>query len=143
VHRGHVEPLAPPPPRPPATPGEPESDVALIKAYPGIEPALLTAVADAGARGVVLEGTGRGNVPVGLFTAISELTDGDIPVAVASRCHRGAAPLEDTPLDIGLATKVGAIGARGPAPSKARVALMAALGDGGGVRTARAWFAEL
>ncbi|MEV4242642.1 hypothetical protein AB0J63_04445 [Streptosporangium canum] len=61
--------------RPPAAAGEPETDVALIKTYPGMDPVLLTAVVDAGARGVVLEGTGMANVPVSLFTTISELTE--------------------------------------------------------------------
>ncbi|MFE2381581.1 asparaginase [Streptomyces misionensis] len=143
VLRGRVEPISPPPVRPPEAAGEPESDVALIKTYPGIEPALLTAVVDAGARGIVLEGTGQGNVPVGLFTAIGELTEGDIPVVVASRCRTSTAPLEAMPLGTGLATKMGAIGARGLSPVKARIALMVALGTGGGVQAARAWFARL
>ncbi|MFH8411290.1 hypothetical protein ACH4FX_41985 [Streptomyces sp. NPDC018019] len=113
-----------------------------MKTYPGIEPALLITAADAGARGIVLEGTGQGNIPVGLFTVISELTDGDVPVVIASRCRTAAMPLEDMPAGAGLVTKGGAIGACGLAPSKARIALMAALGTGGGVQAACAWFAK-
>src|SRR6185369_5718589 len=75
-----VEVLAPPPPRPPAHDGDPELDVALVKTYPGIEAAALTAPVDAGARGVVLEGTGMYNVPASLLAAISDLTEWDIPV---------------------------------------------------------------
>lgn len=101
----------------------------------------LAYVRDAGAGGIVLEGTGQGNVPVGLFAAIGELTEWDIPVVVASRCRTSTAPLEDMPLGTGLATKVGAIGARGLTPVKARIALMVALGSGGGVQAARTWFA--
>lgn len=48
---------------------------------------LLTTAADAGARGIVLEGTGAGNVPVELLTTIDELTTWDIPVVVASRAR--------------------------------------------------------
>ncbi|HEX8627293.1 MAG TPA: asparaginase [Catenuloplanes sp.] len=139
---GTVESLTAPPRRPPPPPGEPESDVALIKTYPGIEPVLLTAAVDAGARGIVLEGTGAGNVPVGLFAAISDLTGWDIPVVVASRCRtRPAAPPE---LFAGgrLAAEVGAIGAGGLAAPKARAALMVALG-GGGVDAVRRWFGGL
>jgi L-asparaginase len=143
---GHVETIAAPPPRPPRAHGEPESDVALIKTYPGIGPALLTAVVDAGARGIVLEGTGVGNVPVDLFATIGDLTEWDIPVVVASRCRTRNVPLGDpagdAPVSVGLAAKVGAIGARGLSPVKARAALMVALG-GGGVAAVRDWFDRL
>ena len=90
---GRVETLAAPPARPPLVAGEPESDVALIKTYPGMDSVLLTAVVDAGARGVVLEGTGLGNVPVDLFATIGELSEWGIPVVIASRMPhaRGAA----------------------------------------------------
>lgn len=142
VAGGRVETLAEPPPRPPAAAGEPETDVALIKTYPGMDSVSLTAVVDAGARGVVLEGTGMANVPVSLFATISELTEWGIPVVVASRCRTREVPLEDLPLGTGLAGKVGAIGARGLAPSKARAALMVALGTGG-PRAVRDWFGRL
>ncbi|WP_203883713.1 asparaginase [Planotetraspora kaengkrachanensis] len=142
VEEGRIRPLAAAPPRPPDPVGEPESHVPLIKTYPDIEPALLTTVVDAGARGIVLEGTGAGNVPVTLFTAIAELSDWDIPVVVASRCHTSGVPLDTLPLGLGLAAKAGAIGARGLAPVKARAALMVALGSGG--RDAvREWFARM
>jgi L-asparaginase len=142
VTEGRIEPLIAPPRRPPDPEGEPEPHVPLIKTYPDIEPALLTAVVDAGARGIVLEGTGAGNVPVTLFTTISELSDWDIPVVVASRCHTSDVPLDALPFATGLAAKAGAIGARGLAPVKARAALMVALGSGG--RDAvRDWFGRL
>ncbi|GHJ48786.1 L-asparaginase [Catellatospora sp. TT07R-123] len=137
-----VELLAAPPPRPPAVSGEPEPDVALIATYPGMEPGLLHAAVDAGARGVVLAGTGSGNIPVGLLSTVGELVGWDIPVVVASRSATGAVALADLPPGTGLAAGMGAIGARGLAPAKARVALMAALG-GGGVEAVRDWFARL
>ncbi|GAA3076260.1 asparaginase [Streptosporangium carneum] len=139
---GRVELSATPPGRPPTVAGDPESDVALIKTYPGMDSALLTAAVDAGARGVVLEGTGMANVPVSLFTTIIELTEWGIPVVVASRSRTGPVSLEDLPFGMGLAAKMGAIGARGLAPAKARVALMVALGTGG-VEAVRDWFARL
>jgi L-asparaginase len=142
VTGGRVETLSAAPRRPPAFGGDPASDVALIKTYPGIDPVLLTAVVDAGAQGVVLEGTGLGNVPVGLFAAIAELTEWGIPVVVASRCRTGAVPLDEMRFGAGLAARVGAIGARGLAPSKARCALMVALGTGG-IDAVRDWFGRL
>jgi L-asparaginase len=104
---------------------------------------LLHAVVDAGARGVVLEGTGLGNVPVTLFAAISDLTGWDIPVVVATRCRTRPVGLPELPPEAGMAAKVGAIGARGLAPEQARVALMVALGADGGVAAARDWFDRL
>ncbi|MFC7762284.1 hypothetical protein ACFQY4_32790 [Catellatospora bangladeshensis] len=96
-----------------------------------------------GARGVVLEGTGRGNVPASLFAAIGELLDGDVPVVIASRSHHP--PEDGLPADQAMAERLGAIGARGLRPEQARVALMAALGNGGdqGVDAVRDWFARL
>jgi L-asparaginase len=143
VVSGRVEPLAAAPPRPPVAAGEPESTVALIKIYPGIDQALLYAAVDAGARGLVLEGTGAANVPVSLFTAIDELTTWDIPVVVASRCRTREVALDELDIGAGMAARVGAIGARGLAPSKARCALMVALGCGGGVDGVREWFGRL
>jgi L-asparaginase len=134
VSRDGVTMTAAPPPRLPEINGVPETDVALIKTYPGMPPSLLTAATDAGARGIVLEGTGSGNVPVELFIPISELTEWDIPVVIASRAR--------TPDMTSLAAKVGAIGARGLSPGHARIALMAALSEGG-VSSAREWFGHL
>ncbi|NKQ58288.1 asparaginase [Amycolatopsis sp. K13G38] len=124
----------------PYVPAEPESDVALIKTYPGMPASLLTAATDAGARGLVLQGTGAGNVPVELFTTIDELSTWDIPVVVASRARVDPdAPRHEA---TGLAEKVGAISARGLPPAHARIAAMVALGAGG-VAAVRDWFDRL
>jgi len=123
-----------PAPALPPAPGDPESNVALIKTYPGIPEALLRTAVDLGARGIVLEGTGSGNVPVELFTTIAELSEWDIPVVIASRAHWTGEP--------GLAATIGAIGSRGLPPDQARVALMVAL-SAGGVTEVRHWFSRL
>lgn len=140
VHDGAVHPCCAPPPRPPALGGEPDAEVALIKTYPGMDAALLSTVVDRGSRGVVLEGTGAGNVPAELFTTIHELTSWDVPVVVASRARTHGTL--DGPVPGGLAAAVGAIGARGLRATAARYALMAALTTGG-VEACRAWFAAL
>ncbi|MEV1296115.1 asparaginase [Pseudonocardia sp. NPDC049635] len=139
---GGITITAAPPARPAPIEAPPETDVALIKTYPGITPSLLTTAADAGARGIVLEGTGTGNVPVELFTTISELTEWDIPIVLASRARTHPTALDHPHDGTGLATKVGAISARGLTPTHARIALMVALGAGG-VDAVRAWFEEL
>ncbi|ALG11621.1 hypothetical protein AOZ06_36370 [Kibdelosporangium phytohabitans] len=140
VSRGSgVRLAAAPPRRTPDIDGVPETDVALVKTYPGMPASLLTAVTDAGARGVVLEGTGSGNVPVELFIPISELVEWGIPVVIASRAS--------TPGMTSLAGKVGAISAHGLSPVHARIALMAALATTHATRkavdSAREWFAHL
>jgi L-asparaginase len=131
---GKVRLTSPPPPRPPIVTGEPESDIALLKTYPDMPPSLLITVTDLGAQGVVLEGTGNGNVPVELFSTIMELTNMNIPVVVASRTYT---------TDIGLAERVGAISAAGLTAQKARMALMAALNKGDGVEAAIRYFSNL
>ncbi|OLR94971.1 asparaginase domain-containing protein [Actinokineospora bangkokensis] len=173
LERGRVVLTDKVPPRPPAVAELPETDVALVKTYPGMPTSLLNAVVDAGARGVVLEGTGAANVPVELLVPIRELTSWDIPVVLASRAFapgpvgvaaEAAEDAEDAEdienaerglfgdrvdpgsmaVDVsGLAARVGAIGARGLRAGQARVALMAALGGGGGVAAARRYFAAL
>ncbi|MCP3804402.1 asparaginase domain-containing protein [Allokutzneria sp. A3M-2-11 16] len=136
VIEGHVMLIggAPHPVPPPV--GEPETDVAVIAAYPGARAEQLSAIVDAGARGIVLDGTGIGNVPVEMFAAVGEVVDWDIPVVVASR----AQPHSGT--EIGIVSKVGAISSRGLGVGQARSALMVALG-GGGVSYARSYFAHL
>lgn len=131
---GKVRLTSTPPPRPPAVSGEPESDIALIKTYPDMPPSLLTTVTDLGAQGVVLEGTGEGNVPVELFGTIMGLTQMDIPVVVASRVPT---------TEIGLVEGMEAISAAGLSAQKARMALMVALSKGDGVASARRYFANL
>jgi L-asparaginase len=146
VVAGKVEPSGTAPPRPPDPVGDPESDVALIKTYPGADATLITAAVDAGARGVVLEGTGKANVPVAFFTSISDLTEWGIPVVIASRRRTRDVSLQEIQdMQVGadgLAAAVGAISARGLAAAKARIALMVALGTGT-AEGAREWFGRL
>jgi L-asparaginase len=140
-----VELLTAPPRRPPAPHGEPESDVALVKTYPGIDPVLLTAAVDAGARGVVLEGTGTYNVPACLLAAVSDLVEWDIPVVVSSRCRVRDVDLAELAPPNGMAGKLGAIGSRGLPSGKARGALMVALGADPAeprVDAVRTWFSH-
>ncbi|MEU4426080.1 asparaginase domain-containing protein [Actinoplanes sp. NPDC024001] len=131
---------AAPPARPPAPRGRPVPDVALLKTYPGMDATLLMAAVDAGAAGIVLEGTGPGNVPASLFAAISDLTEWGVPVVIASRSHVGPSPVPNPDHAHGLAFAMGAVSARGLSAPKARAALMVALGAGS---AARAWFAQL
>jgi len=61
----------------------------LLKMSAGFDPALLQAGLDAGVRGLVIEGLGRGNVPPDCVDGIARAIAAQIPVVMVSRCLRG------------------------------------------------------
>ncbi len=63
--------------------------VFLIKLVAGMDSTLIDAALDAGAKGLVIEGLGRGNVPVECVPGLKRAIEKRIPVVVASRCLRG------------------------------------------------------
>ena len=63
--------------------------VFLIKVAAGVDSTLLHACIDAGAKGVIIEAMGRGNVPPACLDGIQRAIKQNIPVVMASRCHRG------------------------------------------------------
>ncbi|RLJ08082.1 MAG: Glu-tRNA(Gln) amidotransferase GatDE subunit D [Candidatus Aenigmatarchaeota archaeon] len=70
-----------------------EERVALIKAYPGSDPALLEFLASKGYRGIVIEGTGLGHVPTqarkSWIPAIKKLVKDGIPVVITTQTLYG------------------------------------------------------
>jgi len=60
--------------------------VFLIKIASGSDSTLIEACLGAGARGLVIEAMGRGNVPPGCVNGISSATTAGIPVVIVSRC---------------------------------------------------------
>jgi L-asparaginase len=63
--------------------------VFLIKIASGSDSTLIEACLAAGARGLVIEAMGRGNVPPGCVTGISNAIAAGLPVVIVSRCQRG------------------------------------------------------
>lgn len=63
--------------------------VYLVKMAAGIDSTLIDACASAGARGIVIEATGRGNVPPESVEGIKRAIGKGIAVVVVSRCLRG------------------------------------------------------
>lgn len=61
----------------------------LIKMAAGLDSILLNASIEAGAKGLVIEALGRGNVPPGCVQGIERALGSGVPVVLVSRCLRG------------------------------------------------------
>jgi L-asparaginase len=66
-----------------------ESRVDLIKLVMGSDDRFLRFAADSGAKGIVIEGFGRGNATPAAAKGVAEIITAGTPVVVASRCPRG------------------------------------------------------
>ena len=80
--------------RPVRRPPLPDTDaptprVDLIRLYAGSDPTFVRASVGAGARAIVLEGTGRGNANEEVVAAVREAVAAGVAVLVASRCAEG------------------------------------------------------
>jgi len=118
--------------RPPlrVPPGEIETRVDLIRLYAGSDARFVRASLAAGARAIVLEGTGRGNANVQVLEGVREAVAAGVPVVVASRCAAGRVePVYGRGGGKDLA-EAGALFARDLAGPKARVLLQLALAAG-------------
>jgi L-asparaginase len=133
---GHVTPerlrIDSPPPRftleaPPAI----ELDVPIVKTYTGMPESLIERILDAtDARGLVLEGTGAGNVPGLAMAGISAAVERGIPVVFATRVATGGVvPIYGGPGGGITIRELGAIGAGSLTAAKARLLLMVSLAN--------------
>jgi len=66
-----------------------DEKVALVKFYPGMNPAIIDWYAENGYRGVILEGTGLGHVGKYCFEAIKNAVKHGVVVAMTSQCIWG------------------------------------------------------
>jgi L-asparaginase len=110
---------------------EPETRVYLIRMAAGMDDLFLRAALEAGARGVVIEGSGAGHMPGNWKPALSALIASGMPVVLTSRCGRGrVVPIYSGDLGGITLREMGVIAAGDLSGIKARVALMFALGAG-------------
>jgi len=63
--------------------------VALVKFYPGLDPAIIDHYVDFGIKGLLLEGSGLGHVSKYCFNSINNAVDKGVVVALASQCIWG------------------------------------------------------
>lgn len=120
-----------------------EERVEIVKLSAGSDGRLITLAIDAGFRGLVIEGLGRGNVPVTALPAIERAAACGIPMLVTSRCPSGrvlnsyAYPGSGNQL-LGM----GLILAGMLSSQQARLKLMLLLGAGAGLEEIRRAFAS-
>ena len=119
-----------------------EERVDILKMYSGADGRFINFALETGARGIVIEGLGRGNVTVAALAAIERAIQQGVPVVITSRCPRGR--VLDTYAYEGGGRQLTRLGALlgGWLPShKARIKLMLALGAGYDLARIRALFA--
>jgi len=120
-----------------------EERVDLIRMYTGADGRFIDHAVETGARGLVIEGLGRGNVPVAALPAIARAVERGLPVVIATRCARGRV-LDTYGYEGGgrQLTRLGAILAGLLPGHQARLKLMLALGAGWDLPRIRASFAD-
>jgi L-asparaginase len=115
--------------RAPLQPHSPATAVDLVKVVAGMDARLVEASLDTGARGIVLEALGRGNVPPAMVPGLRRWVEAGRPVVIASRSSRGR--VLDTYAYPGGGhelREMGAIFADHMTGQQARIELMLALG---------------
>jgi L-asparaginase len=118
-----------------------EERVDVIKMVAGADGRFIDYAINDGARGLVIEGLGRGNVTVAALPAIERAVNAGLPVVITSRCPRGR--VLDTYAYEGAGRQLRKMGVilGGMLPShKARIKLMLELGAGYSVERIRESF---
>jgi L-asparaginase len=102
--------------------------VPLIACWPGMDGTLIRAALEAGARALVIEGFGAGNVPPDAAEALLEALGRGVPVVLASRCLRGGVwPIYGYPGGAASLMAAGAFSAGKLAATKALLLVKVAL----------------
>ncbi len=99
--------------------------IEIVTAYGGADGKLIRAAVDAGAKGLVIQALGWGNVPVPMYEAIKEVAAKGIPVVISTRVWNGRVLPHYGYVGGGKTLKeAGAIFADNLSPQKARLLLM-------------------
>jgi L-asparaginase len=124
--------------KPTLAPDHPTLPVDLVKVVAGMDSRLIEASLDSGARGIVLEALGRGNVPPAVLPGVRSWTEAGKPLVVTSRSLRGR--VLDTYAYLGGGhelREMGVIFADHLTGQQARIELMLALGLGTDLESVR------
>ena len=115
-----------------------------MPSYAGVAADIVDFHLSRGAKGVVVEGTGAGNVYAALVPGIERALAAGVPVVLTTRCITGpVAPIYGGDGGGARLAEMGVIPGGDLAAIKARLALMVALAGGSSVEEVRRWFAEL
>lgn len=107
---------------------KPDARVEIAALGLGSGPALIDALVASGVRGLVVEGFGRGNVPMQLVPAIARARDAGVTIGIATSCiEGGVAPAYASGAKLAA---LGAIGAADLSARKLRLLLAVALAEG-------------
>jgi L-asparaginase len=115
--------------------------VELVTAYVGVDAKFIRHAVATGARGIVVEALGVGNVPPAMLAGVQEAAAAGVAVVVASRCGDGATAPRYGYEGGGVTLRdAGAIFAGSLPGPKARIKLMVLLGAGSTADAIRASF---
>ncbi len=110
-------------------PSEVVEPVQIIKVAVGCDSSLIDACIDSGAKGIVIEALGCGNVPPQCVSGIKRAINSNLPVVITSRCFRGGvAGRYDYVGGSAYLRALGVIGGGVLNSQKARIKLSLALG---------------
>lgn len=111
--------------------GEHLPDVEIVKSYAGAKGWFVTGALEAGAKGLILEGTGRGHVAPPMMEAITEAVQKGMKIVLTSTTEEGAVhTVYDFPGSVYEMQHAGVILATDDASKKARVKLAVLLAAG-------------
>ncbi len=106
-----------------------EPNVPLITSYTGMDSTIIDHARENGAKGLVIEGFGAGNVPPKAVPGIERCLEADIPVVLSTRCIEGGVwPIYGYPGGGADLVDKGVINCGRLGGAKARIQLMLALG---------------
>ncbi len=110
--------------------------VALVKFYPGLDPAVIDWYVEKGFKGILLEGTGLGHVSKFCFDAIHNAVEHGVLVALASQCIWGRVNMNvyDTGRDL---LNLGVVPLEDMFPETALVKLMWVFGQTNNIEEAK------
>jgi L-asparaginase len=114
-----------------------EPQVDLITLVAGSDGHLVRAAVSSGAKGIVLEVFGRGNVPPKVMEAVKEAREKNVIVVFTTRTRGGRVVLNSAARELGVVSGEDLDGL------KARMLLVAALGEVRDLRTLSAYFRKL
>ena len=125
------------------SPGHIVPEVPLITVYTGIDRSVIDHARSVGAKGIVIEGFGAGNVPPAMVAGIEACLAESIPVVLTTRCIEGGVwPIYGYPGGGADLSAKGVILAGRLGGPKARIRLMCALGLTSDMEKIREIFAE-